>query len=213
MRSPDPKGSSSFFAYSLKMPQLLLGEVGEFYPYKTLREEIICEMSYILKVKNVCKSFGDLKAVDNLSFEVEEGQIFGIAGPNGAGKTTLFNSITGIPLKPDSGEIYFKGIPVHPLPAHKIYYLGIARTFQMETVFESLTVFENVMIANIYGKKSKVKRNNEELVYRVLGMVGLNDKDILHKQARHLPLFDKKKLILASALVTKPKIIFLDQTV
>lgn len=168
-------------------------------------------MSYILKIKNVCKNFGNLKAVHHLSFNVEEGQILGIAGPNGAGKTTLFNLITGIPYNNDSGEIYFNELPIHFFPAHKKCHLGIARTFQREAVFETLTVFENVMIACVYGNKNAAKKDKKEIAYRALEVVELNKKTNIHKKANHLSLFDKKKLMLASALAMNPKILFLDE--
>ena len=86
-------------------------------------------MTTLLSVSKANKKFGELVAVDNVSFEVEEGEIYGIAGPNGAGKTTLFNLITGIPYHADSGRVVYRGEEISELSPHKIYELGIARTF------------------------------------------------------------------------------------
>ena len=168
-------------------------------------------MKNILKVKNACKYFGDLKAVDKLNFEVEENIIFGVAGPNGAGKTTMFNIITGIPFQPTSGEILFQDENITNLPGHKICHMGIARTFQREAIFKSLTVLENVELGWVYGQ-SKSKNNNSicTSVIDALELVGI-EKEIYHKNASHLPLFDQKKLMLASAIATNPKILFLDE--
>ena len=99
-------------------------------------------MTTLLSVSKVSKKFGELVAVDNVSFEVNAGDIYGIAGPNGAGKTTLFNLITGIPYAADAGSVYYRGEDITALSPHKIYELGIARTFQKETAFDTLTVQE-----------------------------------------------------------------------
>src|SRR5712692_3251079 len=108
-------------------------------------------MSVILSVDNVTKSFGKLVAVDGVSFEVSEGEIYGIAGPNGAGKTTLFNMITGIPYPVDSGKVYFRNRVISGMAPHEIFRLGVARTFQKETAFDTLTVEQNVRIGAVFG--------------------------------------------------------------
>lgn len=164
-------------------------------------------MTDILVVEQVCKSFGKMMVVNNVSFTVAENQIYGIAGPNGAGKTTLFNAISGIPFHPDSGRITFGGEAIHALQPHAIAHRGIARTFQRETVFESLTVLQNVVLGAVYGHQGS--GNAEQKALDALELVGLRDKT--QESARDLPLFDKKRLMLATALVMQPKLLLLDE--
>jgi branched-chain amino acid transport system ATP-binding protein len=163
----------------------------------------------VLVVDNVCKSFGKMRAVDNVSFAVREKEVYGIAGPNGAGKSTLFNTISGIPYHSDSGHIYFNGEAIQGVQPHVICHKGIARTFQQETVFDTMTVFENVLVGSVYGHQSNKNGTDEEMAVNVLEMVGLADRR--DEKARHLPLFDKKRLMLASALVTQPSLLLLDE--
>lgn len=160
-------------------------------------------MPYILEIENVSKSFGELKAVSNISFKVEEGTIFGIAGPNGAGKSTLFNVITKIPFSPDSGKIYYKTTLINAYPAYKLFYIGIARTFQRESIFDSLTVLDNVLVSNIHKK-------NEAFAYKILEKVYLS-KALFGQISRNISIIDKKKLMLASALISEPRLLFLDE--
>ena len=101
----------------------------------------------LLVVKDLKKHFGGVKAVDGTDFVVKENSITSLIGPNGAGKTTVFNLITGL-IKPDAGEIIFKGEPLVDLEPHEIFHLGIARTYQMLRIFPKLTVTENLMIAH-----------------------------------------------------------------
>ena len=96
-------------------------------------------MDDILVVKGVCKSFGALRALNNVSLSVRRGEIFGIAGPNGSGKSTLFNAITSVPYTADSGSILFEGRAIQGKRPHKICRVGIARTFQRETAFDTLS--------------------------------------------------------------------------
>ena len=166
-------------------------------------------MSSILVLEDIQKSFGRLMAVADVSFEVEEEEIFGIAGPNGAGKTTLFNVISGIPFHPDSGRIYFQEKQIQSTPAHVICHMGIARTFQRETVFETLSVLENVWVGAAYGHNGEGRSQRHQRAGDVLEFVGLT-KD-LDREAGQLALFDKKLLMLASALVTRPKVLLLDE--
>ena len=171
-------------------------------------------MNEILNVKNVSKFFGKLKAVDHISFNIIENDIFGIAGPNGAGKTTLFNVITNIPYHADSGKILFKGKSIEFLNPSTICHLGIARTFQKEAVFPSLSVKENILIGAAFGKGIKVKMKDEQMekIYEVLKFVGISTSKF-NQNAKDLPLFEKKKLMIASALITNPKILLLDEPV
>ncbi len=166
-------------------------------------------MSICLSAKNVSKSFGSLAAVSNVNFEVETGEIFGIAGPNGAGKTTLFNLITGLPFHADSGEIFFGGVKIDKMPAYKIYQKGLARTFQQEVSFDGLSVLENVQIAAHYSKKSASKLEQKDRIDYAIEITGL--QDYVTKFARDLPFFEKKKLMFATAIASKPTLLMLDE--
>jgi branched-chain amino acid transport system ATP-binding protein len=169
-------------------------------------------MADILVVENVCKSFGKMTAVDDVSFTVAPNQVFGIAGPNGAGKTTLFNAISGIPFHADSGKIQFQGQPIGKLSAHVIAQMGLARTFQRETVFDSLNVLENVAVGAVYGGVQNRHRHQKQAVEQALAaleLVGLIEKR--DTSVKNLPLFDKKRLMLATALVMEPKLLMLDE--
>lgn len=169
-------------------------------------------MNKILDVKNVSKYFGKLKAVDNICFNVTENEIFGIAGPNGAGKSTLFNIITGIPFHADYGKIIFNGKSIESLAPSKICHIGLARTFQKEAVFQSLTVKENVIIGASYGQGVTDIDGGKNKVSDVLNFTGIA-KTEFDKKAKDITLFNKKKLMIASALVTNPKMLMLDEPV
>ncbi len=106
----------------------------------------------LLEIDSVSKAFGSLKAVDEISFNVGAGEIFGVAGPNGSGKSTLFNVITGIPFAPDSGRVRLDGVEIQGRSGNEIARLGLARTFQRETSFDGLTVLENAVIGAHFGK-------------------------------------------------------------
>src|SRR5947208_15235190 len=99
----------------------------------------------LLEVRGLSKSFRGLRAVNNASFEIPEGDINGLIGPNGAGKTTIFNMIAGV-YAPDSGSIVFNGSPIHGLRAHQVCAAGIGRTFQIVKPFAGLSVLDNVMV-------------------------------------------------------------------
>jgi branched-chain amino acid transport system ATP-binding protein len=165
-------------------------------------------MTIFLSIQDVTKRFGDLVAVDHVSFEVNEGEIFGIAGPNGAGKTTLFNLITGIPFHADSGKVFFHGNSIEKLSPHNIYRLGIARTFQKETTFDTLTVEQNVHVGAFFGG-IRDKHRSEEAVQ--LALQKLNLEADRRRIAGELPLFAKKRLMIASAIASNPKVLMLDE--
>ncbi|HZQ04201.1 MAG TPA: ABC transporter ATP-binding protein [Gaiellaceae bacterium] len=162
----------------------------------------------VLSARGASKSFGSLRAVHDVSFDVYEGEIFGIAGPNGAGKTTLFNLITGIPFHADTGAIEFRGQPITKLPPHKIFKAGIARTFQKEAAFDSLSVTENVRLAAAFGGSGS-RRSRASDVREALDALEL--AEFADRRAGTLPLYAKKRLMLASALVEKPALIMLDE--
>lgn len=161
----------------------------------------------ILQVKNLNKSFGDLAAVRNLSFEVERGEVFGISGPNGSGKTTLFNLITG--MLRGSGEIIYEGLSINELSAAQVCHRGIARTFQITLVFPTMTVFENVKVGVHFGAPGATKRNLRENIDKTINLVGLRGKE--DAIAANLNLFDKKMTMLAIALATEPRLLLLDE--
>ncbi len=163
-------------------------------------------MANFLETKQVTKRFGDLAAVNNLSFSLNDKEIFGIAGPNGAGKTTLFNVIAG--FYRCAGEIYFEGDRIDRLRPHQICLRGIARTFQIPSVFSTLSVYDNVRVAAHFGNKV---RDTEKIIDKVLAFVGLSAKKQV--RATHLPLYEKKMTMLAAALATQPKLLMVDEPI
>ncbi|MBS7646488.1 MAG: ABC transporter ATP-binding protein [Candidatus Bathyarchaeia archaeon] len=161
----------------------------------------------ILDVQRLRKSFGGLIAVKDLSFHLNEGEVLGLMGPNGAGKTTVFNLISGV-YKPDSGVIKYKGINIAGFPPYKIRRLGIARTYQIPQPFSRLTVFQNVLIAAMYGGGFN-RAESEKKTWEVLNLIGLSDKGDL--PAGSLKLLDLKSLELARALVSNPSVLLVDE--
>ncbi len=164
-------------------------------------------MKGILKVKGVTKRFGELAAVNDLSFEVEKGEIFGIAGPNGAGKTTLFNLISGI--YPYSGEITFEGEDIHGLRPFQVCHRGVARTFQIPILFPTITVYDNVRVGAHFGVLKG--KNEKERINKVIDFVGLRGKENI--VAEHVDLFDKRLTMLAAALATEPRLLLVDEPI
>ncbi len=165
----------------------------------------------ILEAKNVTKRFGGLVAVDNVSFGVKEGEIFGIIGPNGAGKTTLFNVISGF-YKPDGGRIIFRGQDITGNKPHKLAKLGLTRTWQIVKPFLGMKVLDNVLVP-IYATRGVVSGLDEREAVRraeeILEFVGLlHRKDVL---AEALPHGERKRLEIARALATEPKMLMLDE--
>ncbi len=161
----------------------------------------------LLQVKNVTKSFGELVAVNSLDFEVDQGEVFGIAGPNGSGKTTLFNLITG--YYPYSGEILFGEKKISGEAPYTICHRGIARTFQIPQVFVTLPVFQNIRVGAHFGGDG-IKDENA-WIRHILDFVGLKGKETI--PAANLKLLDKKRTMLGAALATKPKILLLDEPI
>jgi branched-chain amino acid transport system ATP-binding protein len=163
----------------------------------------------LLTVERLNKHFGGLKAVNNLDFQINEGEIIGIIGPNGSGKTTFLNLITGF-LKPNSGSINFRGEEISKLPRYKVSHKGIARTFQLCKPFLDFTAIQNVMVGRVYGQQPcenlrlAVKESLE-----ILDQVSLGGKaEILVKD---LTVMERKRLELARALATKPYLLLLDE--
>jgi branched-chain amino acid transport system ATP-binding protein len=168
-----------------------------------------------LQTKNLSKKFGGMTAVDNVTFEVEEGELRTIIGPNGAGKTTLFNMIAGS-LSPTQGEICFKGEKITNWPPHVISRKGIARSYQIINLYPNLSVYENIRVAAqsrkvIYDFWNDVKglqeinRKTMELLER-LNLEGL--KEIL---ASNLPYGEQRHLEIGIALATEPELLLMDE--
>jgi branched-chain amino acid transport system ATP-binding protein len=164
-------------------------------------------MPGILAVENLTKTFGNLTAVDHLTFDVEEGEILGMMGPNGAGKTTVFNLITGV-YKPSEGKVIYKGKDVTILSASHRCRLGIGRTYQIPRPFENMTVFENLLVGAEYGASLKGKQARKEAT-DILDFTGLLPKKDMF--AGKLSLLDRKRLELARALATKPNLLLIDE--
>jgi branched-chain amino acid transport system ATP-binding protein len=159
-----------------------------------------------LKVNGVSKSFGGLKAVNNVSFDVREKEIVGLIGPNGSGKTTLFNLISGY-LRCDSGRIIFCGEDITNLDAFKICKKGICKTFQLTRPFHTMTVIDNVTVGALLRVKdvSEAKKKAME----VLELVGLSKK--AQRKPSELNIVERKKLEFARAFATGPRMLLLDE--
>jgi branched-chain amino acid transport system ATP-binding protein len=166
-------------------------------------------MTDILKVEGVSKSFGALRAINELSFSLDRDEVLGIAGPNGSGKSTLFNILTKIPFGPDKGEISISGEDVTRLGPRQMVERGLVRSFQTETDFESLNVLQNVLVsmpdADFRAGKAAARRRACEL----LDYVGLTDQQ--DRLAAEITVYDRKKLMIATALACRPKVLLLDE--
>lgn len=175
----------------------------------------------LLEVSHLTKTFGGLTAVDDLSFHLEKGEILGMIGPNGAGKTTVFNLITGI-YPPDRGEILLEGQSLLGLRPHVITERGIARTFQTIRIFPSLTATENIMAgqycrtkAGIWGAIFRTKSQQEEegnirrTAEKYLRFMGLDG--FANELAKNLPYGLQRRLEIARALATEPRLLILDE--
>lgn len=178
-------------------------------------------MSPLLEIEALCKEFGGLMAIADLSFSVEPGLIKSVIGPNGAGKTTLFRMIAGI-LDPTSGSIRFKGEPIAGLKPYEIASKGISTTFQTVELFGEMNLLENVMVGRhvrtrsellASGLRLKRMRREERLIrtsaLQYLDFVGLVGKK--DQIAGSLPLGDQKLLEIARALATEPEMVLLDE--
>ena len=160
----------------------------------------------MLEIKDLDKSFGGLKAVDNLNFSVSEGQIIGLIGPNGAGKTTVFNLITGV-YAPDNGSIRLGQKEIAGLPPHAICRMGVARTFQITKPFGEMSILDNVMVGSFL--KNRVRNKAELRAEEILDFVGLKEK--MRAKAKYLTLAERKLLEIARAMATDPQVLLLDE--
>ncbi len=161
----------------------------------------------MLRVERLCKRFGGLKAVDEVSLELGREEILGVIGPNGAGKTTLFSMIAGS-LRPTSGSVLLEGSPISGLPAHRVVHKGIVRTHQIVRPFANLTVFENALAGATFGADQTQVRSKAQEALELVGLEG---------RAGDLPgsltLAGRKKLELARALATSPRVLLLDEVI
>jgi len=175
----------------------------------------------MLSIRNLEKSFGSLKALNNVSLEVEADSIVGLIGPNGSGKTTLFNVVSGFYEK-DAGEIYFKGDRIDGLPPNKIAQKGLCRTFQVSKAPEKLTVLENMLLAARHQQgenpfsalflRSRVKESENANLKRALELLDtLLLKDLRNAYAGDLSGGQKKLLSLGRVFMLKPDMILLDE--
>ena len=178
-------------------------------------------MSALLDVRDVAKRFGGLQALEDVSFSIAEGEIYGLIGPNGAGKTTLFNVLTGV-YSVDAGSFQFEGRNLAGLAPHQIAAAGIARTFQNIRLFANLSALENVMIgrhvrthAGVVGAVLRTRhtvREEREIVSKALALldyVGIRAR--ANDRGGSLPYGDQRRLEIARALATQPRLLALDE--
>jgi branched-chain amino acid transport system ATP-binding protein len=160
----------------------------------------------LLEVHHLVKAFGGLRANDDVSFDLQKGELLGLIGPNGAGKTTLFNCIAGM-FAPTSGRVVFDGTDITGIGAPAIARLGLARTFQVYVAAGDLNVLENVMVGCFMKTASPARaRAASERILEELGL-----KELRHQLVRELPVAAQKRVTMATALGTVPKLLLLDE--
>jgi neutral amino acid transport system ATP-binding protein len=175
----------------------------------------------LLSAKGLSKSFGGIRAVNNAYLDVPQGSITGLIGPNGAGKTTLFNLLSNF-IRPDKGEVFLDGQPIHQLPSYQIALKGCVRTFQVARVLSRLTVLENMLLASpgqtgenflkVWFQGAKIRQQEQEnraKALEILDSIGLREK--AHDYAGALSGGQRKLLEIGRALMTEPKLILLDE--
>ena len=168
----------------------------------------------VLEIRNLTKMFGGLAAVDDVSFQVNKGELLALIGPNGAGKTTCFNMLMG-QLKPTSGSVTFNGRNITGMAPRDIWRLGIGRTFQITGTYPSMTVIENVQMAlmshhrRLFDLKSYAHRQYQPEANALLALVGMTDQS--ERACAILAYGDLKRLELAIALVHNPTLVLMDE--
>lgn len=180
-----------------------------------------CNTGSVLEAKGLTRRFGGLIAVNNVSFTVNKGEIFGLIGPNGAGKTTLFNLVTGL-IVPSSGQMLYQGAEISRLRPHQVATKGIARTFQNIRLFGTLSALENVMIAQHIHSRGGVftgvlglppapqeERSVRQRAEELLDLVGLSDR--ADEQAQNFAYGNQRRLEIARALALQPQVLLLDE--
>ncbi len=175
----------------------------------------------LLEIENLTMRFGGLVAVDNVSLNVQEGEIHALIGPNGSGKTTIFNVVSGY-YKPTGGVVRFRGQQISGLPSYRITALGIARTFQNLRLFSSMTVMENVLVALGHHARTRfwqhvidpiaVRREEEQLKEKALETLRImRIEKYADEQATSLPYGLQRRVEIARALATEPALVLLDE--
>ena len=162
----------------------------------------------LLSIRDVTRRFGGIVAIDEVSLDVDPGQIVGLIGPNGAGKTTLFNVITRL-YKPDSGELEFDGKSLLRTPPHRVVRRGIARTFQNVELFRTMTVLDNVLVGAHSSTRPFRRSSSDARALEILDYVGI--ADVARRPVAGLPFGTLKRVELARALVAEPKLLLLDE--
>ena len=162
----------------------------------------------ILQVEGVSKQFGGLQALQDVTFDLPEGQIMGLIGPNGAGKTTLFNCISGV-YEPTAGRVIFRGEDITGVKPYYIAKKGMARTHQIVRPLEELTVLENVMVGACFGQKDYGLGEARKIALEIMSFVGLSDRS--DQLAGSLNVGQKKRLEMARALAAQPYLLLLDE--
>lgn len=173
----------------------------------------------ILSVKGISKSFGGVKALMDVGFDIVRGEVYGIIGPNGSGKTTLINCITGF-IKPDAGRVSFKGQDITGWPPHKIAHIGISRTFQIMRPYYSLPAYKNLIIP-LWSPRARTTGgwrgggklgDRDTVAVDILEEIGFErDSRVPFKLAGTLPTGYQKRLELARCIAMRPEIIFCDE--
>ena len=185
------------------------------------RDVNVAEGETLLQATDLTMKFGGLTALDAVSFSIKRGEILGLIGPNGAGKTTCFNAITGV-FRPTSGSVVFDGAPLGKLKRHQITRLGIARTFQNIRLWGEMTALENVIVGTDARHHTSVpgalirsprhrreERSAIEKAAALLQFVGIAHRG--EEKAKNLPYGDQRRLEIARALATEPKLLCLDE--
>lgn len=165
-------------------------------------------MNAALSVRSARKAFGGLVAVNDVTFEVKDGELLGLIGPNGSGKTTMLNLISGA-LKPTAGEIVLAGDRISGLAAHHIARKGVARTFQLVRMLPSLDAEENVMAGAVFGHMRVWGEEARRLSRALLDRVGLRGR--AHMPVAAMTYIDQKRVELARALAGNPRVLLLDE--
>ncbi len=164
----------------------------------------------LLELQALSKKFDDRYVLNSIDFAVNEGEIIGLVGPNGAGKTTLFNTISGR-FRPSNGKVLFKGREITACRPHSICRLGISRTFQSSRPFPQMNALNNVLVGRAFGKRFCLKNSSEDIktAQELLEVVGIAHKS--ETPAKDLTLSEQRRLDLARALATRPRLLLLDE--
>ena len=178
-------------------------------------------MAELLKVNNASMIFGGLRAVSNLTMQIDEGELIGLIGPNGAGKTTAFNMLTGV-YEPSEGVITFDGQKINDKKPYQVTQMGIARTFQNIRLFSELSVLDNVKIAfnsqvrygllEAVGRFGRYFKEEETIEEKALALLKIFHLDKFRDEmAKNLPYGEQRRLEIARALATAPRLLLLDE--